>query len=140
MEQNKKPTRKDVSIILLYDQQKKILMQHRTKDAPRFPDHWGFFGGSIEKGENPKEAILREVLEELNYIIKNPKQVMVTIYKDKECKGKRHIFAEQYRMGEKLELQEGQGMAWFTLEEARKLKVSPHNTVVLGRLSEDKFS
>ena len=33
------------------------------------PD-WGFFGGSIEKGETPLEAVIRESKEELNLDIR----------------------------------------------------------------------
>jgi 8-oxo-dGTP pyrophosphatase MutT (NUDIX family) len=30
-----------------------------------FPDHWGLFGGAIDPGESPEEAIARELQEEL---------------------------------------------------------------------------
>lgn len=45
----------------------KILMQLRDeKKSIAFPGHWSFFGGSIEKGESPMHAALREIQEEIS--------------------------------------------------------------------------
>ncbi len=64
--ENKK---RNVSVLIPYrfeDGELKIFLQKRTLDAPTFPDHFGFFGGGIEKGEEPEKALLREIKEELN--------------------------------------------------------------------------
>ena len=45
-----------------------IYLQKKTKDAPRLPDHFCFFGGGIEGQETPEEALKREIEEELNFI------------------------------------------------------------------------
>ena len=36
-----------------------------------FPDRWGLFGGAIEDGESPEEALLRELGEELGFAPRN---------------------------------------------------------------------
>ncbi|HIH17265.1 MAG: 7,8-dihydro-8-oxoguanine triphosphatase [archaeon GW2011_AR6] len=61
--------RRDVAVIILYDNKKRILLQHRGKNSPRLPGYWAFFGGGIEKGETPEQAVRRECKEELNYIL-----------------------------------------------------------------------
>lgn len=40
-------------------------MQHRDNNAPYEPNMWGFFGGHIEEGETPEQAVVREIKEEL---------------------------------------------------------------------------
>ncbi len=46
----------------------KILMQLRDdKDGIVYPGKWGFFSGSIEKGETARECARRELYEELGY-------------------------------------------------------------------------
>lgn len=44
----------------------RYLLQHRD-DIPGiwFPGHWGLFGGAIDPGERPKDALTREISEEL---------------------------------------------------------------------------
>jgi len=37
------------------------------KEGIHFPGCWGFFGGSIEEGETPKDAFRRELFEDIGY-------------------------------------------------------------------------
>lgn len=48
-----------------------VFLQKRTKDAPNYPDMFGFFGGAAEDGETPDEALKREIKEELNIVPAN---------------------------------------------------------------------
>ena len=43
----------------------RMLLQHRTEDAPVHPGEHGLFGGSLEPEESPGEALAREAREEL---------------------------------------------------------------------------
>ena len=43
----------------------KLVLQLRDDKAPTFPGHLATFGGGIEKGETPLQAIMRELNEEL---------------------------------------------------------------------------
>jgi 8-oxo-dGTP pyrophosphatase MutT (NUDIX family) len=36
-----------------------------------FPNHWDLIGGHVEKGEMPLEALKREVMEEIEFELKN---------------------------------------------------------------------
>lgn len=53
--------------ILLSQDTKRILLQMRRPDK-RNKIYWGFWGGSAEKNESPKETIERELQEELGYL------------------------------------------------------------------------
>lgn len=55
-----------VAIIRLDDG--RFLMQLRDdKPGIFYPDHWGLFGGAVEPGETPEEALRREIREELGF-------------------------------------------------------------------------
>ena len=43
-----------------------FLLQKRDNKAPNYPLHWTLFAGAVEKSETPKNAILRELKEEIS--------------------------------------------------------------------------
>jgi len=45
-----------------------VFLQKRSKDAKRLPDFFGFFGGGAENGENPEQALRREIIEETSFV------------------------------------------------------------------------
>ena len=46
----------------------RYLLQLRD-DLPQiwYPDHWGLFGGGIDAGESPEDALRRELMEEIGF-------------------------------------------------------------------------
>ena len=72
-------------LFVLRDNEGRILLQKRDNRAPKYPGMWGFFGGSIEEGESPEQALRREALEELS--LKNVKFRFFGRYKIKESDG-----------------------------------------------------
>jgi phosphoglycolate phosphatase len=87
---------RNIAVILLYDEDKKILLQHRSKDAERLPNYWGFFGGGINDNETPEEAVKREAVEELNYQLENPRLIMTQEFKGKHHDGTKYVFTEEF--------------------------------------------
>lgn len=126
------------SLLLLRDTDGRFLLQLRTEDAPTFPDCWGFFGGAIEAGEDPLDAVVREAREELGYVCQRPR-LIARVHPDSISYpldgGPRHYFLEDVDSGQELILAEGQSMGWFTLDEMRLIDLAPHNHEVIGILA-----
>jgi mutator protein MutT len=129
---------RNVAVIILYDKDKEILLQHRAEDAKRLPGYWAFFGGGIEAGETPKQAVRRETLEELNYTLKNPRLIMKQDFLSKDETNEKHVFMEEYDPGKKITLGEGQNLGWFHLSELDRLKIVDHDIEVLKYIK-DKY-
>lgn len=129
---------RNVAIIILYDQDKKILLQHRAEDAKRLPGYWAFFGGGIEAGETPEQAVKRETLEELNYTLNNPRLIMKQDFFWKDETNEKHVFVEEFDPSKKITLGEGQNFGWFYLSEINKLKIIDHDIEVLKYIK-DKY-
>ena len=129
--------RREVAILVLYDKDGRMLLQKRTLDAPTFPGIWGFFGGGIEKGESPSEALKREIYEELEYEVRNPEFVFEHEYRHENPprKLKRFVFIEAYDPERKLVLHEGERMGWFSHEETLEISDIPSfNRPVLKKI------
>lgn len=120
------------SAIILYDKNKKILLQHRSDDAPTEAGKWGFFGGRIEEKETPLECVKRECEEELGYKLKNPKLVHEKVIGNSE----KHIFIEEYDPSKNLNLKEGKDMRWFSFEDVKNLDIVPFAGEIIEKIKE----
>ena len=124
----------EVACIILYDREKRILLQHRTKNAAKFPDYWAFFGGHLKEKETLIDALKREAHEELEFYSKKPKLIMVQEFYFRRKRVVQHVFIEYCRKKESLKLHEGQGWGWYSIEDAMGLKIVPHDIIVLKNL------
>ena len=108
-----------------------------ASDTRRFslPNYWAFFGGGIEQGESPTEALEREVLEELSYQVQKPYFLMAQKVRDGEDENTKYVFVEQYQ-DQPLQLGEGQAMGWFFPDETHKLKMIEHDRAIVERMRE----
>ena len=129
--------RREVAILVLYGKEGRMLLQKRTLDAPTFPGIWGFFGGGIEKGESPLEALKREIYEELEYEVRSPEFLFEQEYRHENPPRelKRFVFIEEYDPARELVLHEGERMGWHTLEETLAIPDIPSfNRPVLQKI------
>jgi 8-oxo-dGTP diphosphatase len=126
--------RRDVVGVMLTNQRGEVLLQLRDdKPGLRYPNMWTLFGGAVEEGENPADAILRELHEELE--IAPP----VTHWKSMVCSA-RTVPGEVVTMlhlyhapldAMPVVLHEGQAMAWFTRESAAAVTLAFEQSGVL---------
>ena len=124
---------RNVSVLILYNSTGHILLQHRTNEAFRLPNFWAFFGGGIEQGESPKEALEREILEELSYQVQSPYFLLEQKIRDEEDENTKYVFVEQYQ-DQPLQLGEGQAMGWFSPDETHQLKMIEHDRAVVKQM------
>lgn len=121
---------RNVSVLILYGADGRILLQHRTKDAPTYPDYWAFFGGGVEEGESAEDAVKRESVEELGYELTSPSffKTLRILYQGNEHT--LHVFSEKYNGGA-LVLGEGQAMGWYTVRETGDLLINDHDRLLI---------
>ena len=114
--------------MMLYDSEKRFLLQCRTDDAKYLPGYWALFGGSIEERETPQQAVKREIFEELHYMVKSPTLFVEQVYVVDDLKGYMYVFIEEFH-GDKrdLRLNEGKDFGWFFASQMHALKMLEHD-------------
>ncbi len=106
------------ALIVPINSKRQIFIQDRR--GFKKPD-WGFFGGEIEQGETPLEAVIRETKEELDINI-NPDKlkylgVSTTLWDSVKIIRYMYLyFTEQ----EKFNVLEGKGGYWLNFQEVRE--------------------
>lgn len=102
------------ALLIPFNSKHEIFLQDRTDYKP---PPWGFFGGGVEAGETPLQAVIRETKEELNIELTTEDLMYIgeyhTIYNDKQIN--RHMFlwcTDQ----EEFTVLEGAGGAWLNRE------------------------
>ncbi|MCX5811895.1 MAG: NUDIX domain-containing protein [Proteobacteria bacterium] len=102
--------------LLIENREGKVLLQLRDNkpDIP-YPGCWGTFGGQIENGETPDEAIKREIIEELECEFSNPEYFGNFPFDGYNIYMYRII--DHNLILEDLTVNEGQRGGWFSLEE-----------------------
>ncbi|MEK7552284.1 MAG: NUDIX hydrolase [Patescibacteria group bacterium] len=107
------------ALIIPINSKLQILIQDRR--GYKKPD-WGYFGGSIENGETPIQAVIRETKEELDIDIKE-EDLKYLCTSETDWDGQKIIrYMYLYPTEQvKFNVKEGRGGLWLNFEEARKL-------------------
>jgi len=63
-------------VLLICNKTNRVLLFHRSEDVYE-PETWGIISGKIDEDENPKEAILRELIEETKFSEKEVKSIVL---------------------------------------------------------------
>jgi 8-oxo-dGTP diphosphatase len=127
---------KQIAQVLLFDRHCRLLIYLRddNPDIP-FPNHWDFFGGHVEEGETPEQAVAREVKEELGLELSDWQ-----FFSRYECRqgdaypNVKYIYrAQTDKEPADLLLAEGQRLISITIEE----RVNFRFANILGRILDD---
>ena len=119
-----------VSIVIFYDKDK-VLIQDRRKIS-KYGEEYGFFGGGIEEGETPEQALKREIKEELSITIDNFKlfKHYNTIIKEVDMEIEYFIYTSKIPDLNSLDVKEGK-MVMFDLNKTLKLKMISEDSKIL---------
>ncbi len=133
-----KKTGREVAIVVFYDNEN-FLIQDR-KDMQKWGEEYGYFGGRIEEGETPEQALKREVKEELGIEIRG-----YELFKDYEetikhgdnalTNLRRVVYVAPIPDLKKLRVNEGK-LALMKHEEALRTKMIPGDTELLNEIYE----
>lgn len=106
----------------------KILLLQRSSKAS-FPNHWQLVEGKIEEDELPRDALRREIQEEINAGIKRSSFVSVT-HAITQAKGTNYLVVRILFLVKLLSLKitlsdEHVNFGWFSEKEIAKLELLP---------------
>ncbi len=98
-----------------------MLFLRDDKPTIPYPNMWDVPGGHVDAGETPELCIVREMKEEMDLTLEEFERFSVMEFTDRE----EYTFWKRADLDiEKIELQEGQRLKWFTEFEARKTKLA----------------
>ena len=113
-----------VAVVFLVNKKKEMMFYLRD-NLPTIPDPdlWAVLGGHLEKGETPKQALFREIKEEIDYDLKDA--LFVGILKDIVGNTVYIFRSEIFKELDECTLNEGQRLAYFNYDDALLLKMPP---------------
>tara|TARA_Y100001968_G_C18929808_1_gene513718 strand:+ start:126 stop:560 length:435 start_codon:yes stop_codon:yes gene_type:complete len=105
----------EVALAMLKQNEHWLLQLRDNSDNIIFPGHWGLFGGHLDKGETPQQAVHRELMEELGWRPLIPLKYWFTDVNDSNIA---HIFLGELGVPiGTLELKEGEDLKLTNLKE-----------------------
>jgi 8-oxo-dGTP diphosphatase len=120
----------------------RLLLTQRSIERD-FPLHWECPGGKVEEGENPREALARELEEELllmpEELIIQPEPFFTTVFEPPDMP--RRVALSFYAATEAVEIDphliDVVGLGWFGIAEMAGLRLIPGNLRLLAKLEAD---
>lgn len=116
--------------LALIERDGRWFLQRRDLRASFLPGHWEFPGGKHEVGESPREALRRELLEELVW---EPDGIEA-LPPLRDLNGERELLLHPFRCTGLGILGTPLAWGWFTAAEIRRLRIPPANAALLAHL------
>ena len=114
---------------IVYIKNKYLFQIRDKKPSIQFSGFNGFFGGLVDKGETPNQAIKREILEELNVSITKSELLINLNFQTKKLKEKRdryyYILNLKKNFEKKLIISEGAGFKFFSIDQIKLSNMIP---------------
>ena len=90
-------------------------------DSIIYPGHWGLFGGHLDPGETPVQALMRELQEEISWAPATPPPLW---FSDSSNTRVAHVFRGDLEVPlNRLQLLEGQDLKLASIEELQRGQV-----------------
>ena len=113
--------KREVALAVLERDGAWLLQLRDDLESILYPGHWGLFGGHLDPGETPSEAVHRELLEEINWKPASPLEHWFT---SREGSRIAHVFRGALSVPvEQLTLLEGQDLKLTSKHELRQGRV-----------------
>jgi mutator protein MutT len=97
------------------------LLVHRAPDRAVFPGVWDFPGGHVEPGESAPDALVRELVEELEVVIVRPAGAGDLVLEDEGWHLTVWIVTDWTGTPRNAQPDEHDDLAWFGLDDALAL-------------------
>ncbi|XVU25026.1 NUDIX hydrolase [Actinoplanes sp. CA-054009] len=110
-----------------------LLLQLRDDKAPYYPNVWGLPGGSVEEGETPAEASVRELWEEASIHPSEPVRLFARQELPSEDRVKNYFYAPTEATQSDVVLGEGAAMLFIPAAEVPARPFTPGTAEVLDR-------
>lgn len=128
-------TIKVVAAIICDDMQEKNKIFATARGYGELKGGWEFPGGKVESGETPQQALVREIMEELNTEIKVGDLIDTIEYDYPTFHLSMDCFWSEVTSGQ-LELKEAEAAKWLTKEQLDSVAWLPADITLIEKIRE----
>ena len=126
--------RKGCSLIIINDHRQIVLLLRDDIPEIPYPNMWDIPGGAVESGESPKEAIIREIDEEMGMTLDDVYPFSVVRFDDRT----EYTYWIKLNLDlKKIHLTEGQRLKWFEENEIKKMNLAFRFNKIVDKFYQD---